>query len=60
VTNWEKPSVVQIRSADLEPDTIGNFVIAALKQVSKELEAGALLTIDTKRIRLSLLPLRRT
>jgi predicted nuclease of predicted toxin-antitoxin system len=57
-TNGGKPSVVQIRAQDISPDLIGARVIAALRQVEKELEAGALLTIDTDRMRLRLLPLR--
>ena len=58
VTNGEKPSVVQIRSEDLNPDFIGQAVIDALKQMTPELEQGALLTIDVARTRLRLLPLQ--
>jgi hypothetical protein len=36
---------------------IGLRVVAALRQVEVELQAGALLTIDTARDRLRLLPL---
>jgi predicted nuclease of predicted toxin-antitoxin system len=57
VTHGEKPSVVQIRAEDLRPEVIGKRVINALHQMKAELESGALLTIDTKRIRLRLLPL---
>jgi predicted nuclease of predicted toxin-antitoxin system len=58
VTNGEKPSVVQIRSEDLNPNYIGPAVIDALRQMSLELEQGALLTIDVARTRLRLLPLQ--
>jgi len=58
VTNGEKPSVLQIRSEDLNPDFIGQAVIDALKQMTPELEQGALLTIDVARTRLRLLPLQ--
>jgi hypothetical protein len=34
-------------------------VVLALRQMQVELEAGALLTIDPKRTRLRLLPLRK-
>ena len=54
----EKPSVVQIRAEDVSPDVIGNQVIAALRQMASELEEGALLTIDSDRTRLRVLPLR--
>lgn len=59
VTHGEKPSVVQIRADDVSPDVIGKQVIAALRQMASELEAGALLTIDPSRTRLNLLPLQR-
>ena len=53
----QRPSVVQIRSDDLNPDVIGAQVILALIQMTAELKAGALVTIDPKRTRLRLLPL---
>lgn len=56
-THGTKPSVVQIRAVDVNPDVIGNKVISALRQVQVELEEGALLTIDTGRTRIRLLPL---
>jgi predicted nuclease of predicted toxin-antitoxin system len=56
-TRGERPSVVQIRAEDISPDVIGSTVVAALRQVEPELEAGALLTIDVDRTRLRLLPL---
>jgi predicted nuclease of predicted toxin-antitoxin system len=59
VTHGRKPSVIQIRSDNLHPDSIGKMVALALHQAAQELEDGALLTIDTNRIRLSLLPLNR-
>lgn len=57
-TQGEKPSVVQIRAADVSPDVIGKSVLAALQQMAVELEAGALLTIDPNRARLRVLPLQ--
>ena len=58
-THGEKPSVVQIRAEDVSPNVIGRQVIDALRQMSAELEEGALLTIDPNRTRLRLLPLQR-
>ena len=52
----KKPSVVQIRAEDVSPQAIGNYVIAALRQMATELDEGALLTIDTNRTRLRVLP----
>ncbi len=57
-THGEKPSVVQIRADDVNPDVIGKQVIGALQQMSSDLAEGALLTIDTSRTRMRLLPLR--
>ena len=56
-TGGDRPSVAQVRAENIDPDVIGAAVIDALKQVASELEAGALLTIDSSRARLRLLPL---
>ena len=56
-THGEKPSVVQIRSDNLDPDVIGLQVLTALRQLSEQLQAGALVTIEPQRTRLRLLPL---
>ena len=60
VTQGEKPSVVQIRAENIGVDSIGVQVVAALRQMESELDEGALLTIDPKRVRLRMLPLRFT
>jgi predicted nuclease of predicted toxin-antitoxin system len=57
--NKERPSVMQIRGDDLRPLSIGNQVVLALRQMRTELEEGALITLDSKRTRLRLLPLRK-
>ncbi len=57
-THGEKPSVVQIRADNLSPEITGAAVISALRQMEDELENGALLTIDTNRARLRILPLQ--
>lgn len=56
--NGDKPSVVQIRADDVNPDSVGMPVIGALRQLSLELESGALVTIEPGRTRVRLLPLR--
>jgi predicted nuclease of predicted toxin-antitoxin system len=53
----EKPSVVQIRTENVNPDVVARHVIAALRQLAPELERGALVTIDPNRGRVRLLPL---
>jgi len=57
ITHGKKPSVVQIRSMDISPESIAAQTVAALRHVQTELEAGALLTIEADRTRLRLLPL---
>jgi predicted nuclease of predicted toxin-antitoxin system len=57
ITHGKKPSVVQIRSDDLTPESISKQVFAALRHVETDLERGALLTIEPDRTRLRLLPL---
>jgi predicted nuclease of predicted toxin-antitoxin system len=57
-THGEKPSVVQIRSEDVNPDAIGTLVIKALQQMRAELDKGALLTVEPSRTRLRILPLQ--
>lgn len=56
-THGDKPSVVQVRSEDVSPEGIGKPLIAALRQLARELEEGALVTVDPKRTRLRILPL---
>jgi len=56
-THGNKPSVVQIRTEDVNPRVIGPQVIAALRHMEPELQAGALLTIGSRRTRVRLLPL---
>ncbi len=57
-TNANKPSVIQLRMENIVPSVAGNMVVEALNAVSKALENGAIVTIDPKRHRIRLLPLR--
>ena len=54
-----EPSVIQIRAEDVRPSTMGNLVITAIVQTVDELERGAILTIDPRKKRISLLPLQQ-
>lgn len=56
-TAGRKPSVVQIRADNLSSRAIGDLVLAALTQLSGELAAGALVTVEPHRTRLTVLPL---
>ena len=52
------PSVVQLRNEDVTPEGMGDALVEALTRLRDELERGALLTLDAKRARLRILPLR--
>lgn len=57
-TNQPVPSVVQIRAEDVSHEAVGKQTIAALRHMASQLEAGALVTIESERTRLRLLPLK--
>jgi predicted nuclease of predicted toxin-antitoxin system len=57
ITHGKKPSVIQTRTGALSPDRIGSTVLSAISLVSADVERGALVTIDTRKTRVSLLPL---
>ena len=52
------PSVVQIRTPNVTPEDIFEFLFNALRQTARELDEGAILTVDMRRTRLRLLPLK--
>ena len=52
------PSVIQLRGADVRPQAALAPLLLALRQCRDELAAGALLTVDARRYRVTLLPLR--
>jgi predicted nuclease of predicted toxin-antitoxin system len=51
------PSVVQVRADLLIPAAIGDAVLAALRNQRKDIEAGAIVTLDAYRARVRILPL---
>jgi predicted nuclease of predicted toxin-antitoxin system len=51
------PSVIQIRSQDVLPDAVGRIVVSAIRAAERELQLGALVTIDPERHRIRLLPI---
>jgi predicted nuclease of predicted toxin-antitoxin system len=57
-TSGTSPSVIQIRARNLNPDLIANEVIAAIDQVTNEIQAGALLIIQPGSVRVRVLPLQ--
>jgi predicted nuclease of predicted toxin-antitoxin system len=57
-TQAERPSVVQVRVGNLRPQVIGPQVIAILQQVTDGLETGSFVSIDPKKTRVRVLPMR--
>ncbi len=57
-TRGNSPSVVQIRADYLSPQSIGAQILVALRQAGEALAVGALVTVDLRRLRITLLPIR--
>ena len=51
------PSVLQVRAADVLPDSLGEAILAALEQHGDDLVSGALVVVDESRSRVRLLPI---
>lgn len=56
-TGAAKPSVVQIRAGDLSVEAIGAQIVTAMRQFHEELSSGALISVETARMRARVLPL---
>ncbi len=52
-----KPSVIQFRGADIRPETGRDALVRTLQVAASELERGALLTLDQRRMRVHVLPI---
>jgi predicted nuclease of predicted toxin-antitoxin system len=52
-----KPSVVQVRSKNLRPESIGSYVAHAFSKMEKQLQTGAVVTVKPPRLRLTRLPI---
>ena len=59
VTEATGPSVIQVRTQDVLPDAIGGDVVRILRTYARELEDGAIISIDRVRSRVRILPIRR-
>lgn len=57
-TQAKTPSVIQIRSQDILPDTTASLILGTLKQFADELERGASITIDRTKRKARILPIR--
>ena len=57
ITSASKPSVIQIRIQNVSWEELAEVIKNSIMQSTCELAAGAILTIDAKKLRLRLLPL---
>jgi predicted nuclease of predicted toxin-antitoxin system len=55
-TQAQGPSVIQVRTHDVMPQTLGRRLVQILRQYGTTLEAGALITIDESKSRVHILP----
>jgi predicted nuclease of predicted toxin-antitoxin system len=57
LTHAQGPSVIQVRSEDVLPASIGSIVLRALRQHQNLLESGALVVIEPADFRVRVLPI---
>ena len=58
-TGAAAPSVIQIRTQNIMPESIGTTVVAAIKKFEDKLGDGALISIDHSNARARILPLMK-
>lgn len=56
-TGGNAPSVVQLRTDDCRVESIGELVIRSILRAEDQLAAGALVTIETTKLRITSLPI---
>jgi predicted nuclease of predicted toxin-antitoxin system len=52
------PSVLQVRTMDVTPESLGEFLIQALLRHQVDFEAGAFVTVDSTRSTVRILPIQ--
>lgn len=57
LTHAAGPSVIQVRSKDLLPESIGPVVLRSLQENQEVLRSGALIVIDPEGFRVRILPI---
>jgi predicted nuclease of predicted toxin-antitoxin system len=58
-TGGDAPSVVQLRTDDCRVGAIGDLVTQSINQAAEQLAEGALVTIETSKLRITSLPIGR-
>lgn len=56
-TRARGPSVIQVRAEDVLPESLGAVVVSAISRFRRELELGALVSLDPVRARVRMLPI---
>jgi predicted nuclease of predicted toxin-antitoxin system len=56
VTGAQKPSVVQVRTQDVMPQTLGNRILQVFHDYESFLDKGAIVTVDEVKSRVHILP----
>jgi predicted nuclease of predicted toxin-antitoxin system len=59
LTGANGPSVVQLRTQDILPDTASDLLLQVLREFREQLNAGAIVTVEEDRRRVRILPLSR-
>ena len=52
------PSILQVRSQDILPESIGKLVLKVLMQHSEDLKTGALVVVEESKQQVRILPIR--
>jgi predicted nuclease of predicted toxin-antitoxin system len=58
LTHAAGPSVIQVRTQDILPSSLGNTLISVVRDNSSALDHGALIVVDEARARVRILPLK--
>jgi predicted nuclease of predicted toxin-antitoxin system len=56
-SHTQTPSVIQVRTQDLMPHSLGKTILELLSQFEENLIEGALITLDKQRMKIRVLPL---
>jgi predicted nuclease of predicted toxin-antitoxin system len=57
MTRASAPSVIQVRTQDVMPSSMGRSVISVLRTHAEILDQGALIVVDERRARVRILPI---
>lgn len=55
-TGINGPSVIQVRTEDVMPQTLGHRLVEIIRQYESMLKSGALITVDERKSRVRVLP----